>query len=102
MNSQIKIALLSAALTAFALPVVAQNTDASASSQVTGQSINQRKENQQDRIANGVKSGELTAGETANLEKKESNLNEKRSRQERREPAGPHRARHQKRPIDRR
>ena len=37
--------------------------------------INQRKENQQDRIAHGVKSGELTAGETARLETKESALN---------------------------
>jgi hypothetical protein len=35
----------------------------------------QRKENQQDRIANGVKSGQLTAGETANLEKKEAAMN---------------------------
>jgi len=37
--------------------------------------INQRKENQQDRIANGVQSGQLTAGETRNLETKESALN---------------------------
>jgi hypothetical protein len=37
--------------------------------------IHARKENQQDRIAQGVKSGSLTAGETANLERKESNLN---------------------------
>jgi hypothetical protein len=37
--------------------------------------IGQRKENQQDRIANGVKSGQLTAGETANLEKKEAAIN---------------------------
>ena len=37
--------------------------------------IEQRKENQQDRIADGVKSGELTAGETANLEKKEAAIN---------------------------
>src|SRR5262250_3077728 len=37
--------------------------------------IGQRKENQQDRIANGVKSGQLTAGETANLEKKEAGIN---------------------------
>jgi len=37
--------------------------------------IEQRKENQQDRIANGVKSGQLTAGETANLEKKEAAIN---------------------------
>ena len=37
--------------------------------------IAQRKENQQDRIANGVKSGQLTAGETANLESKEAAIN---------------------------
>ena len=37
--------------------------------------IAQRKENQQDRIAQGVKSGQLTAGETARLETKESRVN---------------------------
>jgi len=37
--------------------------------------VNQRKENQQDRIANGVQSGQLTAGETKTLESKEANLN---------------------------
>src|SRR5215470_1127318 len=37
--------------------------------------VAQRKENQQDRIANGVKSGQLTAGETGNLEKKEAAIN---------------------------
>jgi len=42
----------------------------------TGSEINARRENQQDRIANGVASGQLTAGETANLEKKEANLNQ--------------------------
>jgi hypothetical protein len=39
------------------------------------QTIQQRKENQQDRIANGVQSGELTAGETKNLESREAGLN---------------------------
>ena len=38
--------------------------------------VGQRKENQQDRIAQGVKSGQLTAGETSNLEKKESSINQ--------------------------
>ncbi len=38
-------------------------------------SIAQRKDNQQDRIANGIDSGQLTAGETKNLESRESNLN---------------------------
>ena len=37
--------------------------------------VAERKENQQDRIANGVKSGQLTAGETANLESKEAAIN---------------------------
>ena len=37
--------------------------------------VGQRKENQQDRIANGVKSGQLTAGETSNLETKEAAIN---------------------------
>src|SRR6516164_3613956 len=37
--------------------------------------VAERKENQQDRIANGVKSGQLTAGETASLESKEAAIN---------------------------
>jgi hypothetical protein len=41
----------------------------------TKPTIAQRKENQQDRIAQGVKSGQLTAGETANLETKEAAIN---------------------------
>lgn len=38
--------------------------------------VGQRRENQQDRIAQGAKSGQLTAGETSNLEKKESGINQ--------------------------
>jgi hypothetical protein len=37
--------------------------------------INQRKVNQQDSIAQGVKSGQLTSGETQHLEKQESAIN---------------------------
>jgi hypothetical protein len=37
--------------------------------------IAQRKQNQQNRIANGIRSGQLTAGETKNLEGREANLN---------------------------
>ena len=50
-------------------------TPAAATEKKPDPSIGQRKENQQDRIANGVKSGQLTAGETANLEKKEAAIN---------------------------
>ena len=37
--------------------------------------IQRRQENQQGRIGQGVNSGQLTAGETSNLEHKEANLN---------------------------
>jgi hypothetical protein len=37
--------------------------------------INQRKEKQQDRIAQGVKSGQLTPGETSKLEHQEAGIN---------------------------
>lgn len=37
--------------------------------------IGQRRENQQDRIAQGVKSGQLTAGETAHLENQQQGVN---------------------------
>ena len=42
--------------------------------------INRREENQQDRIANGVKNGKLTPGQTARLERGEQRLenNEKK------------------------
>ena len=73
MQNTLRISLFGAALAILALPVAAQNSQ---SAPVTGQSIQQRKENQQDRIANGVESGQLTAGETKNLEKKESSLNQ--------------------------
>jgi hypothetical protein len=38
--------------------------------------IADRKDNQQDRIAQGVKSGQLTPAETARLETREKNLNQ--------------------------
>jgi hypothetical protein len=42
--------------------------------------VNQREQNQQDRIANGMKDGQLTPGQAANLEKGEQRLqnNEKK------------------------
>jgi len=76
MKNGIRFALVSAALAAFALPVVAQSTQTPSSPPATGQTIQDRKENQQDRIGQGVASGQLTAGETANLEKKEAGLNQ--------------------------
>jgi hypothetical protein len=80
MNSVLKKAFFAAALTAFAVPAFSQSTTTS-----PAPVIDQRKENQQDRIANGVQSGQLTAGETANLEKKESALNKEENRMEKRD-----------------
>ncbi len=42
---------------------------------LSAQEIKDRKENQQDRIANGVANGSLTPHETANLERKEGAIN---------------------------
>ena len=90
MKNGIKVSLLSAALAVFALPVVAQNTSAQgsatastpatqgsagANTQAPGRTIRQRQENQHDRIANGVKSGQLTAGEAAHLERNQARIN---------------------------
>jgi hypothetical protein len=74
MKSTLKISFFSTALAILALPVVAQNS--APSTPVTGQTIQERKENQQDRIGQGVQSGQLTAGEAANLEKKEAAVNQ--------------------------
>jgi hypothetical protein len=92
MTNLLKMTLLSSMLMALLLPAVAQTSSAptqngavpaqtTTPTQTTapqsGQpTIQQRKENQQDRIANGVSDGQLTAGETSNLEKKESQLNQ--------------------------
>jgi hypothetical protein len=38
-------------------------------------SVNDRRQDQQQRIGNGVQSGQLTAGETKNLESREANVN---------------------------
>lgn len=57
----------------------APSASPAAAEKKTDPRIAERKENQQDRIANGVKSGQLTPGETANLEKKEAAINKETS-----------------------
>lgn len=80
-----RLILTSAALIAFCAPVAfAQSGGSSGTSGGSGstaapasdpKTIQQRKNEQQDRIANGIQSGQLTAGETKNLETKEAGLN---------------------------
>ena len=68
-----KCTILSAAMLMAGTMAMAQSTTTTTTT--PDPSIAQRKENQQDRIANGVQSGQLTAGETANLETKEAAIN---------------------------
>jgi hypothetical protein len=76
MNLVFKKALFAGVLAALAVPAFSQSAAPQSTSAPT---IQERKENQQDRIANGVQSGQLTAGETRNLETKEAGLNKKES-----------------------
>jgi hypothetical protein len=70
------------ALATFGLPgAYAQSSGAGAAPMSPApQTIQQRKENQQDRIANGVQSSQLTAGETKKLEGREAGLNREERR----------------------
>jgi hypothetical protein len=87
MNSQFKNALLSVALGMFALPVVAQSTPAVTPDPAPRSEVGQRQENQQDRIGQGVKSGQLTAGETTHLERNQARIN-RQIHQDRKENGG--------------
>jgi len=90
MTNPLRMTLLSATLMALLLPATAQTssapppntatpvqttTPAGTTTTKSGMNINQHKENQQDRIANGIANGSLTAGEASTLEKQETNLN---------------------------
>jgi hypothetical protein len=68
-------AVLLMSTVALAQDAPAPSTTTTTPSTAPAPTVGQRKENQQDRIANGVKSGQLTAGETANLETKEAAIN---------------------------
>lgn len=73
MNFVTKSAMFVVALGAISIGAMAQNT---APSPV----INQHKDNQQERIGNGVENGSLTAGEASHLEKKETRINAEENR----------------------
>lgn len=79
MKATLQIACLNAALAAAMLPAMAQSVPATAvpapTPPIQKSIINQRRENQQDRIAQLINSGQLTAGEAAKLETKEPAIN---------------------------
>ncbi|HET9284665.1 MAG TPA: hypothetical protein VFR24_22160 [Candidatus Angelobacter sp.] len=65
-------------LTVFSFATVAafaQSSTPTTSTSVTGQTIQDRKDNQQKRIGEGLENGSLTAGEAGKLENKEKKLN---------------------------
>jgi hypothetical protein len=67
-----KLILFAVAALVAAGPAFAQQTQPM---QPAPNTVNNRRTDQQDRIANGVQSGQLTAGETKNIESREANLN---------------------------
>ena len=76
MNSVFEKALFAGALAVLAAPAFSQTAPPA---NTPAPIIQERKENQQDRIGNGAQSGQLTAGETKNLETKEAGLNKEES-----------------------
>jgi hypothetical protein len=71
-----KWTILPAAVLLLGTVVMAQDSSTTTTTTPAQQpTVGQRKENQQDRIANGVQSGQLTAGETSKLETKEAAIN---------------------------
>jgi hypothetical protein len=72
MKSVSKTVLLGAALANFLLPATAQNTNSPR--------VDQREQNQQQRIGEGVENGSLTAGEASRLERKEAVINSEENR----------------------
>jgi len=72
---QRKLLMLAVAALIASGPAFAQQSQPQTTPKQPDPTVHQRKDNQQDRIANGVQSGQLTAGETKNLEGREANLN---------------------------
>jgi hypothetical protein len=64
-EKDMKTILVTVTASILAVGALAQNSE-----------VGKRAENQQDRLAQGVRSGQLTAGETTNLEKKEASVNQ--------------------------
>jgi hypothetical protein len=70
-----KWSILSATLLMAGAAAFAQDPSSTSADPKPKTEVGQRKENQQDRIAQGVQSGQLTAGETSKLESKEAAIN---------------------------
>jgi len=74
MKVNLNAAMLTLAACTICLPAAFTQTSTSTTT-TNPPTINQRKDNQQQRIGNGVENGSLTAGETRSLERQESSVN---------------------------
>jgi hypothetical protein len=70
-----KAMLVVAAACAICVPAGFAQTSTTTTTTTNPPTINQRKDNQQERIGNGVENGSLTAGETRSLERQEADVN---------------------------
>lgn len=77
------ILVCGAALFALSAPGAFAQSGNSTTAERKPATILQRKENQQDRIAQGVRSGQLTPGETARLERQQQGINREQHRMRR-------------------
>ena len=75
MKFDLNKAMLVVAACAICVPVGFAQTSTTTTTTTNPPTINQRKDNQQQRIGNGVENGSLTAGETRSLERQESDVN---------------------------
>ena len=79
MNLRTKWSIVSATMLMAATVTFGQDTSTTSTDTAKKSEVAQRKENQQDRIAQGVKSGELTAGETSTLRSRKLESTRKRA-----------------------
>ena len=75
MKFDLNKAMLVVAACAICVPAGFAQTSTTTTTTTNPPTINQRKDNQQQRIGNGVENGSLTAGETRSLERQESDVN---------------------------
>jgi hypothetical protein len=69
------IAILALAAAALCVPAMAQTATTTTTTTPNKNTINQRKDNQQERVGNGVENGSLTAKESGHIEKQETQVN---------------------------
>ncbi|HZT74555.1 MAG TPA: hypothetical protein VE996_12975 [Terriglobales bacterium] len=99
MQRNATVIFAAAAALALALGLTANAQDSSSTTTSKPATLAQRRQRQQDRIANGINSGQLTAGETQRLERREAGIS--RETRDMREDNGGHLNQAQRRAVNR-